>query len=155
MRDDAADLGALLRPTVESMGYEMLGVELQRRGKSTRVRVFIDSSRGIDLTDCERVSNQLSGVLDVEDPIAGNYTLEISSPGLDRPLFEPAHYRRFTGARVRVKLVRKQDGHRNYTGRIKQVTDDSVILSMDNTEYSLAFENIRSARIVPEYDDEA
>ncbi len=154
MKGEPADLESLLRPTVESMGYEMLGIQLHRRGKSTRVRVFIDSDNGIDLTDCERVSNQVSGVLDVEDPIAGNYTLEISSPGLDRPLFEPAHYRRFTGARIRVKLVHKQDGHRHYTGRIKQVTDDSVVLLVDNTEHSLAFDNIQSARIAPEYDTE-
>ncbi|MCB1794222.1 MAG: ribosome maturation factor RimP, partial [Candidatus Competibacteraceae bacterium] len=97
MRQDFQMLRRIVAATVEAMGYELVGVEFHPRPGNALLRVYIDGENGITLDDCQQVSHQLSGVLDVEDPIAGPYTLEISSPGLDRPLFEAKHFARFAG----------------------------------------------------------
>jgi ribosome maturation factor RimP len=100
--------------------------------------------------DCELVSNQISGVLDVEDPIKGRYTLEVSSPGLDRPLFERSHYERFLGSKARIRLTRPIEGRRNFTGYLLAVDEDKVTLKVDETEFELPFSDIQQARLVPE-----
>ena len=145
-------LSSLIAGTVEPMGYELVGVELSGRGGGSKtLRVYIDKEEGISLDDCVAVSHQLSGMLDVEDPIKDRYELEVSSPGLDRPLFEPAHYVRFSGERAHVRLVRAMDGRRNFEGVIKGVADDCVILDVEGQEVRLAFEDIGSARLVPSF----
>ena len=151
MRRAPEKLNALIARTVEPMGYELVGVELAGSGKGSQtLRVYIDHADGITLDDCVAVSHQLSGMLDVEDPIAGNYELEVSSPGLDRPLFQPEHFDRFTGERVRIKLARAMGGRRNFEGVLRGHVDDCVILAVDNEEYRLAFDDIDTARLVPE-----
>ena len=97
MRQDLGKLKRVLAAVVEAMGYELVGVEFHARSSGALLRVYIDGENGITLDDCQRVSHQLGGVLDVEDLIAERYTLEISSPGLDRPLFEPRHFIRHAG----------------------------------------------------------
>lgn len=147
--DDA--LTALVRRVVEPMGYEALGVEHQQRGAgSALVRVYIDHPRGITLEDCEAVSRQLSGALDVEDPIAGQYDLEVSSPGLDRPLFTSEQMARHAGSRARVKLAAKIDGRRRFDGVIVAVEADLLRLETEDGVVALPLAEIDSARLVPE-----
>jgi len=147
-------LTELTRSVVEPMGYELVGVEhFQRGGRlgGSILRVYIDAQGGITLDDCVAVSHQLSGVLDVEDPIAGPYTLEISSPGLDRPLFEAKHFARFAGAVVRVQLREPLDGRRKLVGHLLGMRgDDVVIAGSDGQEWEVPLERIEKARLVPQ-----
>ncbi len=106
--------------------------------------------KGITLDDCSAVSRQLSGVLDVEDPIAGQYVLEVSSPGLDRPLFTLDHYRRFRGQRVRLRLAAKLEGRRKLEGRILDVEQEAVLLGVDGETFSIPLDVVESARLVPQ-----
>ena len=142
----------LLEPTISALGYELLGVEYKAQGKHSRLRLYIDGPEGIGLEDCEAVSHQVSGVLDVEDPIRGQYSLEVSSPGLDRPLFRPEHFARFVGQRVKVRLHHPRDGQRNFHGRIESVENDQVYISMDDGgRFALSCEDIEKANLVPEF----
>jgi ribosome maturation factor RimP len=134
------------------MGYELVGVEYFQRGSGGAVlRVYIDHEKGITLDDCSAVSHQLSGVLDVEDPIPGHYDLEVSSPGLDRPLFTTEHYERFRGRAVRLKLVAKLDGRRKLEGRLAGVRSDAVLLHVEGEDLEIPLAMIASARLVPEF----
>ena len=142
----------LAKYVVEPMGYDLVGVEfLQRGGAGAVLRVYIDHEDGITLDDCSAVSHQLSGVLDVEDPIRGHYDLEVSSPGLDRPLFSVQDYIRFQGRRARIKLAVKLDGRRNFEGLLAGVHDAVLLLEVDGETSSLPLDIIESARLVPEY----
>ena len=141
---------AMLGPSVAALGCELLGVQLSRGRSHTVLRLFIDRPEGITLEDCERVSHQVSGILDVEDPIEGEYSLEVSSPGADRPLFDAAQFRRFTGHEVRVRLGVPLDGRRSVTGRIEGVDGDDVLVREGETLWRLALEQIAQARLVPE-----
>lgn len=151
MRLAPDSLNELIGRTVEPMGYELVGVELSGSEKGSRIlRVYIDTEDGITLDDCVAVSHQLSGMLDVEDPVAGNYQLEVSSPGLDRPLFRPEHFERFAGQRVRLRLTRPLDGRRNFDGVLQGYAQGRVTLLIDDEEFGLAFDEIETARLVPE-----
>jgi len=136
---------------VVSMGYELVGIEYLMHDKTGLLRVYIDSEKGIVLDDCQAVSHQLSGVLDVEDPIAGNYNLEISSPGLDRPLFKAGDFQRFAGNKVKIKLARNQDGRKNFKGVLQGIQDDEVLLEVDGQEVRLPLANIEQSRLIPDY----
>lgn len=151
MRQDFQMLRRIVAATVEAMDYELVGVEFHPRPGNALLRVYIDGENGITLDDCQQVSHQLSGVLDVEDPIAGPYTLEISSPGLDRPLFEAKHFARFAGAVVRVQLREPLDGRRKLVGHLLGMRgDDVVIASSDGQEWEVPLERIEKARLVPQ-----
>lgn len=139
----------LLQPVVDRLGYELLGIEQVARGKDSLIRLYIDSETGIRLDDCERVSEQVSGVLDVRDPIRGSYRLEVSSPGLDRPLFTLEQFRRFRGHKVRVSLHRKLEGRRKLIGEIQSAGTDSVVINVDGDSYEVTADNIDKARLVP------
>jgi len=146
------NLTNLIGRTVTDMGYELVGVEYQGRGGSgALLRVYIDSVDGITVDDCADVSHQLSGVLDVEDPIREEYDLEISSPGLDRPLFTRAHYESFVGSRVTVKLRIKLDGRRRFEGILKGVDDDAVLVEGEDGLFKLPLSGIEKARLIPEF----
>lgn len=145
-------LTELVRGAVEALGFELVGVEFLARPKSGHLlRVYIDSEQGVGLADCSKVSHQISGLLDVEDPIKGDYALEVSSPGLDRPLFESAHFARFTGHVVRIKLHAALDGRSNYKGVIAGVEDGDVVVQIEGESVRLPFAQIASARLVPEF----
>lgn len=151
MRQDLQKLRRTLVAVVEAMGYELVGVEFHPRRDNSLLRVYIDGESGITLDDCRRVSHQIGGVLDVEDPIAGRYTLEISSPGLDRPLFEPRDFARFAGSEVRVQLRELLDGRRKLTGRLLGMRDDDVVIvDGEGREWRVPLERIEKARLVPE-----
>ncbi len=142
-------LHAMVEPVVTAMGYELVGVEFHRQPGSNLLRVYIDQPRGVSLDDCEAVSNQLSAMLDVEDPIKGRYTLEVSSPGLDRPLFVREHFERFAGQKVKIRLSIPREGRRNYTGMLQGVEDEVVIIVADGQELRLPLVEIEQARLVP------
>lgn len=142
----------LARETVEPMGYELLGLEYQMRPQSgALLRMYIDHADGIQLDDCETVSRQFGAVLDVEDPIKGEYELEVSSPGLDRPLFEKRHFERFVGHEAKIRLHRAIDGRRRFKGVIRAVDGDELALEVDGVEIRLPFAEIDNARLVPEF----
>ncbi|WP_062154691.1 ribosome maturation factor RimP [Beggiatoa leptomitoformis] len=144
-------LQSLLEPTVTALGYELVGIDRLSQGlRGILLRVYIDSPTGITLDDCERVSRQVSGVLDVEDPIKSHYTLEISSPGLDRPLFMLEQFSRFIGRQVNIRLNKPLGTRRNFAGLLQGVQDQHILLVVEGTEYSLPYEQIDKARLVPE-----
>ncbi|MDA1107374.1 MAG: ribosome maturation factor RimP [Proteobacteria bacterium] len=155
MSKNAARLQDLIEPVVTALGYELVGVVHVPQGRHSLLRVYIDSAgdsaTGITLDDCERVSHQVSGVLDVEDPLTGQYQLEVSSPGLDRPLFSVEHFVRFTGRRAKLRLHTPLHGRRNFTGVLAGVRDGQVVIVEDGAEFALPFESIDKAQLVPEY----
>ncbi len=143
-----AQLEDLIEPVVNGLGYELVGIELSSGRRSALLRIYIDQEGGITVDDCERVSHQVSGVLDVEAPIPGEYVLEVSSPGLDRPLFRKDHYERFTGSQVKIRLARQVEGRRNFTGFLREVKGDLVVLEEDGKVYNLPLDAIDKARLV-------
>ncbi len=148
MSNKQSVLEAMLGPVIEGMGLECWGIEFISQGKHSVLRIYIDSDAGIKLEDCERVSRQISGVLDVEDPIATEYTLEVSSPGMDRPLFKLAQFERFSGNVVMVKLRMAFEGKRKYQGILKGIEGDEIVLQIDEHELLLPYELIDKANIV-------
>ncbi len=162
MTDKADEIAALLSPTVASLGLELLGIEYLPAPGGATVRLYIDvpqaeagrvdqEPRLVGIEDCETVSREVSAQLDVEDPIAGNYTLEVSSPGLDRPLFGAAQFRRFIGETAKVTLKLPQDGRRRLQGGILRVDDDTIVFALDNGEFEALAENIEKGRLVPDW----
>jgi ribosome maturation factor RimP len=144
-------LQQLLEPVIESLGYELLLLEFAP-SKSALLRLYIDGPGGIGLEDCERVSREVSAVLDVEDPISSNYRLEVSSPGLDRPLVKPAHFERFSGHPVKVQLLQPLNGRRRFEGEILKVAGDRLSLRMADGLVELDIRSIERARLVPPFD---
>jgi ribosome maturation factor RimP len=143
------ELLALLAPTVERLGYELADLEVRLGGKNGLVRLFIDSPEGIGLDDCARVSRAVSALLDVEDPVPGNYNLEVSSPGLDRKLRKVEHFQRFIGQIVKVKLRFPLEGRRRFRGKLLSADDENIVVEVDGESYSLALATIDTARLVP------
>ncbi|MDD3608596.1 MAG: ribosome maturation factor RimP [Halothiobacillaceae bacterium] len=143
-------LEQLLEPVVTGLGYEWVGAEL-RAGQRPLLRLYIDGEEGVNLDDCAEVSHAVSGVLDVEDPIDGQYVLEVSSPGLDRPLFRLMDFERFAGHKVRVRLARPLAGQRNFAGVIEAVEGDEVVLVEGETHHRLHFADMDRANLVPEF----
>ena len=143
----------MLEPVVISMGYEFVGLEYLSQGRHSVLRVYIDSVKGISVDDCADVSYQLSAVLDVEDPIHGEYNLEVSSPGLDRPLFKLAHYEQFIGEEVKFRTHRPQTskGQRKFKGIIEAVHNQSIIFSIEGESLSIPFDEIDKAHIVAKF----
>ncbi|HHL45852.1 MAG TPA: ribosome maturation factor RimP [Gammaproteobacteria bacterium] len=150
MRQAAEHLYELLTPAVTALGYELVGVEHIMQGKHSVLRVYIDAEDGVTVDDCARASHQISGVLDIEDPIRGEYSLEVSSPGLDRPLFTLAHFERFAGQLARLVLNTPWQGRRKLTGRLGGVREQKVVLDVDGEEALLTLQEIDKARLVPE-----
>lgn len=150
MRQAPAHVQALLAPVIQALGYELVGIEYLSQGRGAVLRVYIDSPTGISADDCKRVSHQVSGVLDVEDPIAGSYDLEVSSPGLDRPLFTAEQFARFVGHKARIRLSVPLDGRRNFSGVLEGVEDNAVLVEEDGVQFCLSLSAIDKARLVPD-----
>ncbi len=144
------NLTRMLQDPVEALGYELVGIEYLSSGKSATLRVYIDRPQGILVDDCARVSRQVSAVLDVEDPISENYQLEVSSPGLDRPLFTPEHYERFQGCEVNLRTRLKVGDRRKFKGVLIGLEGDQVVLRVDGEPVALEWDNIERARLVPD-----
>jgi len=147
-----SDIWSLIEPVVEGMGYEVVDIEYRPHPTDGLLRIYIDGPNGIVLEDCSAVSLQISSVLDVEDPIPGQFNLEVSSPGMDRPLRKVADFERFAGSTVKIKLtVPTLEGQRNFTGKLKGIENEDVILEMDGETHYLALDSIDKARIVPQF----
>jgi ribosome maturation factor RimP len=162
----AADLRnkliALVEPLLAQLGYELVELQLAAGRSHAELRIFIDrppvagvpqvvgaDGSGVGIEDCERVSREVSALLDVHDPIPSAYTLEVSTPGLDRVLRTPEHFRRYAGERVNVELFAPRDGRRRYTGQLRAVAAGAVTLEVDGVEVVLALNDIERARLVP------
>ena len=133
------------------MGFELVGIEQGGGSGAIVLRLYIDHKHGVSIEDCSEISHQISGVLDVEDPIFGKYTLEVSSPGLDRPLFKPEDFDRFCGKKVRIVMQTGVDGRRKFAGELVCRDDNDIVILMDGTDYRLSLFDIDSARLVPEF----
>ncbi|WP_223620088.1 ribosome maturation factor RimP [Lysobacter sp. ESA13C] len=164
MTDKATQIAALLAPTVESLGVELLGVEYLPAAGNAVLRIYIDvpadeaaagadgaEPRSVSIEDCEAVSREVSAQLDVEDPISSNYTLEVSSPGIDRPLFTLEHYRRLVGETVKVALKLPHEGRRRLQGRIVAIEGEQVVFTVEAATFTVPFANIDKGRLVPDW----
>jgi ribosome maturation factor RimP len=146
---DKERLLEILTPAVAAMGYELadLDAHFGRRGL---LRLYIDREGGVTLDDCQRVSEQIGAVLDVEDPLPGAYVLEVSSPGFDRRLRTRAHFERFSGEHARIELRDALGGRRNFLGKLAGVEGDEVLLEMDGETWRLPLDEIAVARLAPQ-----
>lgn len=151
MRQASGKIYELLEPVVTGLGYELVGIEHISQGRHSLLRIYIDVERGVTVDDCEKVSHQVSGVLDVEDPIKGAYHLEVSSPGLDRPLFTAEHFARFAGHKVKVQLRSPINGRRKFSGEIRGVGEGAVRIEIEEGEVSLPLDAIEKANLIPEF----
>jgi len=163
MADKATQIAALLAPTVEALGLELIGVEYLPAPGSALLRLYIDvteaeaaNGRIVGIEDCESVSREVSAQLDVEDPISSNYTLEVSSPGIDRPLFNAAQFARFIGEEVKATLKLPQDGRRRLQGRIAGVEGETIRIDVEGPggqplSLDVAAGNVEKARLVPDW----
>ncbi|HLW73786.1 MAG TPA: ribosome maturation factor RimP [Gammaproteobacteria bacterium] len=141
----------LLETPVEALGYEVVELEFHPQGRGGLLRIFIDREGGVTVDDCEKVSRQVSAVLDVEDPIPGAYTLEVSSPGLDRPLRKETDFARFAGEKAKLELLLPRDGRKRYTGTLKGCEAGEVLVEVDGLLHKLPLADIARARLVPEF----
>ncbi len=149
----AEQLSEMLRPVVEGMGYVFWGIEYMPQGKHSVLRVYIDGEDGVNIDDCADVSRQLSGVLDVEDPISNNYTLEVSSPGMDRLLFTLEQFSSYLGHVIEVRLSVPFEGRRKFKGLLNGIEDGDIQLVIEDTEYLLPLEQIDKAQVIPQFED--
>jgi len=138
----------MLRPAVEEVGKELLGIEYISAGNNSVLRLFIDHENGIDVDDCAEVSRQVGAILDVEDPISSEFNLEVSSPGLDRPLFDKPHFEAVIGEVIEVKLSMPLNGRRKFKGCLVAVENDTLVVTVDNEDYDLVLGNIVKANLV-------
>ncbi len=146
-------LEELLAPVVRGLGYEFVGLELIPQPKASLLRIYIDREQGVTVDDCERVSHQVEGVLDVEDPIRGHYVLEVSSPGLDRLLFTPEQCRRYLGEQVRVELTAPHQGRRRWQGYLLDLDEQGLLsLEAEGERVELPFSEIDRIRLIPRWD---
>ncbi len=138
---------ALIEPLTGRLGYELVDLEHSAGRGSAVVRLYIDQAQGVGIEDCERVSREVSALLDVEDPIPTAYTLEVSSPGFDRVLRTPGHFARFVGARVFLELRAPREGRRRYTGTLLGADASGVELEVDGTRVAVPYEEMAKARL--------
>lgn len=145
-------LTAMLQPLVNDLGYEFVGLEYSSNPKNPVLVLYIDKPDGIDVDDCQMTSREVAALLDVEDPISGHYVLEVSSPGLKRPLFSTSHFEQFKGELVKIKLFAPHEGRRKFKGTILGVKDKQILVEQDGAKVTLDHGNIAKARLVPDYD---
>ena len=146
------DLDLILTPVVEGLGYELVGIEYHPQGSHSLLRIYIDQQDGIGISDCEKVSRQISAVLDVEDPIKGEYRLEVSSPGMDRPLFSAKQFEQFIGHKCKIRLHNPIEGQKRFVGFIDAVKDDQIKLLLDKeTSIEFSMDELDKANLVPEF----
>lgn len=145
------NLKEMLTPAIEDLGCELWGIECQRAGRFMTVRLFIDKDGGVGIEDCADVSHQVSAILDVEDPIADKYNLEVSSPGLDRPLFTLPQFERFVGQDISIHLRIPVADRRKWQGKLEKVDNDMITLVVEGQEQVFVFGNIQKANVVPKF----
>lgn len=144
-------INSLVEPVVTSLGYELWGIEVQGHGNRTTIRVFIDAEDGVDVEGCAKVSRQLSGLFDVEDPLSGRYTLEVSSPGIDRRLFTRSQFQALKGTNIQVNLKSPFEGTKRYKGILCGMEGEDVIVRSGDEELLFPFDEIDKARVIPDF----
>ena len=149
LRFDESSLKELFEPVIESLGFEYWGLELLNHGRNMKIRLYIEAEAGVGIDDCALVSGHISDLLDVEADFAMDYSLEVSSPGMDRILFCKSHYTRHVGERVELKLLKMFDGQKNYEGLLKGTEDDCVVIEIKDEEYLFPIEDIGKIRVIP------
>lgn len=141
-------ISELIEPTVEALGLQLWGIEHIQQGRFSLLRIYIERDEGVTIEHCEQVSRQVSALLDVEDPIAGEYTLEVSSPGMDRPLFSALQFEKYVGSEVKLRLRNPVQGQRKFKGTIVKVDGDKICLQVDGTDLDLVHSDVEKANIV-------
>jgi len=144
-------LTSLFEPVIADLGYELYAIDCRPHATNGLLRVYIESEAGIVVDDCAKVSREVSALLDVHDMLPGHYNLEVSSPGLDRPLFGVAHFERFTGQIAAISVFSPVDGRRKFKARIQRVENDVIHVEQDAQAYELHSDNIAKAKLVPEW----
>jgi ribosome maturation factor RimP len=147
MRRRTAELSEMLEPAITALGYTLWGIEYVPQGKHSLLRVYLDKEGGIDIEDCAQASRQISSILDVEDPISGEYTLEVSSPGIDRVLFNLDQFREYLGWYVQLRLTENFENRRKFAGQLKAIVDDEIVLIIGDEEYTIPYELIEKANL--------
>lgn len=145
------ELEHTVETAVAAVGLELVNCTLSSLGRKKLLRVFIDSPSGVTIDDCQQASRQIQSALDVSLPLLGDYNLEVSSPGMDRALVKPEHYKRYVNSRIKVKLRQDKDGRRNFTGELTAVTDDLIQLLVDGKTFELTIADIEKANVVPDF----
>lgn len=148
MKNTSAVIDELVGPIVVALELELWGCELVRQGKYSLIRIYIDRESGVDISDCEKVSRQVSAVLDVEEPVTEEYTLEVSSPGLERPLFRLEHFRKYVGSVIQLRVKKPQDGRKKFKGDLVRVNDNRIVLSIDGDEVDFQHTDIDKANLI-------
>ena len=148
MKSNVALVADIVQPTIEALGFELWGLEHLQQGKHSVLRVFIDCENTVNLRDCETVSRQISALLDVEDPISGEYTLEVSSPGLERPLFKIDQFAKFVGDKVKIAMMSQLEGRRKFKGVIESVSANNINLDVEGKIFKLDFAEIEKANVI-------
>ena len=148
MKSSVALVADIVQPSIEALGFELWGLEHLQQGRHSVLRVFIDCENTVNLKDCETVSRQISALLDVEDPISGEYTLEVSSPGLERPLFKIDQFAKFVGDKVKIAMRSQLEGRRKFTGAIECVSANKINLNVEGEIFKLDFAEIEKANVI-------
>jgi ribosome maturation factor RimP len=151
MKQAPAHILQLIEPVVEGLGYECVGIEYNPHPQHGLLRIYIDHEAGVGVADCTKVSHQVSGVMDVEDPVQGNYQLEVSSPGSERPLFKVDHFQQYIGSKVRVNLFKPVDNKRKITGEIVAVDDQLISVQEAGKVFEIPFKSMSKAHLVADY----
>jgi ribosome maturation factor RimP len=146
--DKASEIRELLEPVVRGLGFCLWGVEVHAGSTPVLLRVYIDHAEGISVDDCGAVSGQVSAILDIEEPIRGDYILEVSSPGIERPLFVPEQYRQYLNAPIKVRLHWPEHGRRNYRGILRAVSETFIVVEVEGSHYTIPLNSIARARLV-------
>lgn len=144
------ELQKLLEPTIERLGFELTDLEVRLGGKGGLLRITIDKPEGIDLDDCEKASLAVSALLDIEDPVADNYNLEVSSPGLNRKLTKLEHFQRFEGETLKVTMRLPIAGRRRFRGTLVSSDNENIVVEVDGESHSLPLASLDTARLVPD-----
>lgn len=148
LKNSIEQVQELIEPTVSALGLQLWGIEHIQQSKSSLLRIYIEREEGVTIEDCEQVSRQVSALLDVEDPIAGEYTLEVSSPGVERPLFTAEQFAQYVGSVVKLKLRSPIQGRRKFKGTILKVEGNAIGLHADDLDFDLSHPEIEKANIV-------
>lgn len=149
----ADQLSEIISPVVTSLGFRFWGLEYISQGRHSTIRIYIDADEGITVEDCAKVSHQISAVMDVEDPISGEYTLEVSSPGMDRLLFTLEQFKQYLNNIVEIRLRMPFDGRRKFKGQLTGVEGEDIVIYVDGEEYLLPVDSIDKAQVVPQFKD--
>lgn len=142
----------LAKPVLDEMGLELWDVRFEKEGASWYLRVFIDKEGGVSINDCENVSRRLDKIIDEADPISQSYYFEVSSPGIGRDLVRPAHFERYLGEQIEVRLIRPVDGERDFLGKLVAHDNDSITLEVDEKSHTFPKKDTSYIRLYEEID---